>query len=54
MFSYIYSPHSLDPTYTLPADRFERYPEDDATVMYGLPALDPYGDEFPDFSYTLL
>ena len=31
---------------------FERYPEDEATQMYGRPGDDPHACEFPDFEYT--
>lgn len=32
--------------------RFEKYPEDNASDLYGRPAPDPYGKDFPDFDYT--
>lgn len=31
---------------------FERYPEDDVASTYGLPAIDPWGQDFPDFEYA--
>ena len=31
---------------------FDKYPEDNAAALYGLPAPDLYGHEFPDFDYT--
>lgn len=34
------------------ASAFERYPEDEATQMYGRPTDDPHAGEFPDFEYT--
>jgi protein kinase A len=32
--------------------RFEKYPEDNAFELYGVPGPDPYGQDFPDFDYT--
>lgn len=32
--------------------RFEKYPEDNASAMYGRPAQDPFGSFFPNFEYT--
>jgi hypothetical protein len=32
--------------------RFEKYPEDNASDLYGRPGPDPYGKDFPDFDYT--
>jgi protein kinase A len=32
--------------------RFEKYPEDNASDLYGIPGPDPYGKDFPDFDYT--
>ncbi|KAH7911373.1 kinase-like domain-containing protein [Hygrophoropsis aurantiaca] len=34
------------------ASAFEQYPEDDAASGYGLPAEDPWGQDFPNFDYT--
>jgi hypothetical protein len=31
---------------------FEKYPEDNAAALYGLPGPDTFGHEFPDFEYT--
>lgn len=31
---------------------FERYPEENVASMYGLPALDAWGQNFPNFEYT--
>jgi|SRR6266511_460931 len=32
--------------------RFDNYPEDNASSLYGLPGPDPHGIHFPDFEYT--
>ena len=32
--------------------RYEKYPEDSAVDMYGVPGSDPWGKDFPDFEYT--
>jgi len=34
------------------ASAFEKYPEDNASALYGIPGPDPYGKDFPDFDYT--
>ncbi|KZT22477.1 kinase-like protein [Neolentinus lepideus HHB14362 ss-1] len=34
------------------ASAFEKYPEDGATLSYGMPGPDPYGFQFPDFDLT--
>jgi hypothetical protein len=31
---------------------FDKYPEDNAAALYGLPGADLFGHEFPDFDYT--
>lgn len=31
---------------------FDKYPEDNAAALYGLPGTDVLGREFPDFEYT--
>jgi hypothetical protein len=31
---------------------FEQYPEDNAASLYGLPAQDTWGQDFPNFEYT--
>ncbi|KAG1725466.1 kinase-like domain-containing protein [Suillus lakei] len=34
------------------ASAFEQYPEDNVASMYGLPAQDTWGQDFPNFEYT--
>ncbi|KAF5357405.1 hypothetical protein D9758_005952 [Tetrapyrgos nigripes] len=34
------------------ARAFDRYPEDNVAASYGLPGPDPYGYEFPEFTYA--
>lgn len=34
------------------ASAFDKYPEDNAANLYGLPAPDPYGEAFPNFEYA--
>ncbi|KAG2159174.1 kinase-like domain-containing protein [Suillus bovinus] len=36
------------------ASAFEQYPEDNAASLYGLPADDKWGQDFPNFEYTSL
>ncbi|KAL0955646.1 hypothetical protein HGRIS_001876 [Hohenbuehelia grisea] len=36
------------------ASAFEAYPEDNVAALYGLPADDPFGHDFPDFDYTTI
>jgi len=32
--------------------RFDKYPEDNATAGYGMPAIDEFGYAFPEFDYS--
>lgn len=32
---------------------FDTYAEDEASLRYGLPADDPFGNRFPEFEYSL-